>query len=113
MTDPIVPAATKLAAKRGFVRTTAQAYAATLGGGITATAVLAIVNGEVDILTTAITLGVALVSPLLAGAASYASILSSGIPGDYQSATLAKHSVLTPVEQATDVNHAVEVVTNA
>lgn len=110
MTDPIVPAATKLAAKRGFIRTTAQAYAATLSGGIATSVVLGIVTGTVDLLTVGVTFGVAVVSPLIAGAASYASILSAGIPGDYQDATLAKHSVLTPVEQATDVHHAVEVV---
>lgn len=80
----IIPASTRVAAHRGFVRTTAQGYAATLGGGITTTAILAIATGEVDLLTTLVTLGVAVVSPLLAGAASYASITAKGIPGDYQ-----------------------------
>jgi hypothetical protein len=109
MSDPIVPAATKLAAKRGLVRTTAQAYSTALAGGISATAILATVTGEAPLIPTLITWGVALVSPLLAGVASYLSILSAGIPDDYQTATLAAHSVLDPVEQQTDVNHAVEV----
>lgn len=80
----IIPLNTKKAAKRGFVRTTAQGYAATLSGGVTVTAILAIATGEVDLLTAGVTLGVALVSPLLAGVASYLSITSKGIPEDYE-----------------------------
>lgn len=79
-----IPAHVKMAAKRGFIRTTAQAYAATLTTGISAAAVIAVVNGEVELVPTLITLGVAIVSPFLAGAASALSILSSGIPSDYQ-----------------------------
>lgn len=82
-TDKLIPANTKLAAKRGFIRTTAQGYAATLSGGVTVTAILAITTGEVDLLTAGVTLGVALVSPLIAGAASYFNITSKGIPEDY------------------------------
>lgn len=45
MSDQIVPAAVKLAAKRGFIRTTAQAYAATLTTGIpSATAIVALIQ---------------------------------------------------------------------
>jgi hypothetical protein len=110
MTDPIVPAATKLAAKRAFIRTTLQGYEALLAVGITANAVLAIVRGEVDMVTLGVTAAVAVAAPPLAGLRSWVSITRKGIPEDYQTATLAKHSVLTPVEQATDVHHAVEVV---
>jgi len=116
MTDPIVPAATKLAAKRGFVRTLSQGYYSALAG-LTLSAVgiglIAVVHGEVDLLPTVVTVAAWLLSPVVGAAASYFDIMSKGIPGDYQTATLAKHSVLTTVEQATDVNHAVEVVTNA
>lgn len=84
--NAVVPQATRLAAKRGFVRTTAQSYAATLGGGITVTAVLAILTGQVDMLTAGVTLGIAVVSPPLAGLASYLSILSKGIPEVYADA---------------------------
>lgn len=84
MPNTVVPADTKLAAKRGFVRTTAQGYAATLSGGIATSAVLSIVQGEIDLLTVGVTLGVALVSPLLAGLASYLTITSKGVPGEYQ-----------------------------
>lgn len=81
----IIPLNTKKAAKRGFIRTTAQGYAATLSGGVTVTAILAIATGEVDLLTAGVTLGVALVSPLLAGLASYLTITAKGIPEDYES----------------------------
>ena len=76
--------ATQIAAKRGYIRTTAQAYAATLATGISASVILGLATKEVDLLATGITLGVALVSPLLAGAASYLSIIARGIPEDYQ-----------------------------
>lgn len=82
-TDPTIPLTVIKAAKRGFIRTTAQAYAATLSGGIATTGVLALVTGEVDLLTAGVTLGVAVVSPLFAGAASYLSIVAKGVPADY------------------------------
>ena len=84
MPDKLIPADTTLAAKRGFIRTTAQGYAATLSGGIAVTGILAIVDGEIDLLTAGVTLGVALVSPLVAGLASYMDITANGIPGEYQ-----------------------------
>lgn len=112
MTDPIVPAAVKLAAKRGFIRTTLQGYEALLAVGVTANAVLAIVRGEVDPVTLGVTAAVAIIAPPLAGLRSWVSITRNGIPEDYANATLARHAVLSPVEQQTDVNHAVEVVTN-
>jgi hypothetical protein len=80
----IVPIGVRLAARRAFIRSTAQGYAATLGGSITTTAVLALVRGEVDPLTVGVTVGVAAVTPLLAGAAAYASFIAKGIPEDYQ-----------------------------
>lgn len=86
MTDPLIPDTVRTAAKRGFIRTTAQAYAATLTTGISASVVLGIVTGEVQLIPTLVTVGVALTSPLLAGGASYLSILSAGVPGDYLAA---------------------------
>ncbi|UOQ58544.1 hypothetical protein MUN78_06900 [Leucobacter allii] len=79
----IVPDEVRVAAKRGFVRSTAQAYATALAGGVSATTVLAVATGEVPVLATVVTWAVALVSPLAAGAASYLDILSKGIPTDY------------------------------
>lgn len=83
----LVPDKTLVAAKRGFIRTTSQAYSSTLATGISASVVLAVVTGEVKILPTAVTLAVAAVSPVLAGLRSYFSILGDGIPEDYTGET--------------------------
>lgn len=83
MTD-LIPDATEVAAKRGFIRTTAQAYAATIpAGGISAATIMSVVDSPDPVLIVA-TVASALLSPLLAGAASYLSILAKGIPDDYQ-----------------------------
>lgn len=86
MNTHLIPADTKLAAKRGFIRTTAQGYAATLSGGIAATSIISLIQGELDPVVIGVTAGVALVSPLVAGAASYFDITSKGIPEDYKPA---------------------------
>jgi hypothetical protein len=86
-TDPLVPDAARRAAKRGFLRTTAQAYAASIPtGGVSAGAIVALVQDPNPLLIAA-TIIAALVSPPLAGLASALSILSKGIPEDYQAAT--------------------------
>jgi hypothetical protein len=89
MTDTkLVPADASLAAKRGFIRTTAQAYGTALAGGITVAAVSDAFAkaGAGDWVPLIIAAGVTVVSPLIAGAASYFSILSAGIPADYKPA---------------------------
>lgn len=84
MTDQIVPPAVKLAAKRGFIRTTFQSYAATLSTGIpSATAIVALVQDSTGWLLAGITVGLALVTPPLAGLASFLSITAKGLPDDY------------------------------
>jgi hypothetical protein len=86
MTDPTIPPATVKAAKRGFIRTTAQAYAATIpAGGISAAAIVALVR-EPDPLLIGATLAAAVLSPPLAGLASFLSILGNGVPKDYTDA---------------------------
>ena len=90
MSNQIIPAGVKLAAKRAFVRTTYQAYAATLSAGIAVTAILAVVRGEVDMIETAITAGAAILSPPVAGLAAYLSVASKGIPDDYLPAAIDK-----------------------
>lgn len=84
----LIPADASLAAKRGFIRTTAQAYGTSLAGGLTIAAVTdafaQVADGNAAPLIIAAV--VTLVSPLIAGAASYFSILSRGIPADYESA---------------------------
>lgn len=80
----LIPADVKVAAKRGFLRTTAQAYATSLAGGISATAIISLLSNSEPWLPIIVTWVVALVTPLLSGLASYFSILSRGIPADYQ-----------------------------
>lgn len=108
MSDPIVPAATKLAAKRAALRTFYQS----LSSAIPTTAIVLGVTGDWWI---SVGLGAAgaVVTALLAAAAAYFETSARGIPDAYRDATLAAHSVLDPVEQQTDVAHAVEVVEGA
>jgi hypothetical protein len=87
MTDPTIPPTVLKAAKRGFIRTTAQAYSTALAGGISSAAIITVLqNGPGDWTALAVTAGVTLVSPLLAGTASFLSILASGVPADYLNA---------------------------
>jgi hypothetical protein len=79
----LIPSKTKTAAKRGFIRTTAQAYAATIPAGGVSAAVLASAIDDPQPVQLAATAAAWLLAPLCAGAASYLSILSSGIPSDY------------------------------
>ena len=80
----VIPADVHLAAKQGFVRTTFQSYAATLSGGISSSAIISAVQGGIDPLTVGVTMAVAVLSPPLAGLASYLNIASKGIPAAYQ-----------------------------
>lgn len=105
--DPIIPEATKLAAKRGFIRTTMQGYEALLAVGLTANAIVGAIRGEADLLVLGVTAAVAVVSPPLAGLRSYLSIAREGIPGDYEDLALVKHAVSTPTEQEADRNAAI------
>lgn len=75
----LVPDATKTAAKRGFIRTAAQSLSSAIP-----TAAIAI--GATGDWALGVGLGVAgaIVTAGLAGAASYLSIVSKGIPEDYQ-----------------------------
>jgi hypothetical protein len=82
MSEKVIPADVVLAAKRGFVRTTAQTYAATIPTGGVSAALLA--QAAADPAAFALAAAAALVSPLLAGLASYLSIIGSGVPTEYQ-----------------------------
>ncbi|GAB2457443.1 hypothetical protein [Xylanimonas ulmi] len=86
MSTRIVPDDVVLAAKRGFLRTTFQAYAATLTTGLPgAAAIVAFVQDDSPgkWIAAGITIALALLSPPAAGLASYLSITSKGIPEDY------------------------------
>ena len=81
MTHRIIPEATVVAAKRGAIRTFCQSLSAFIP-----TAAIAIpITGDA-LLGVGLAVGGAVVTALLAGTASYLSIVSSGIPADYQPA---------------------------
>lgn len=82
-----VPPATWLAARRGFIRTTSQGYAAALPiGGINVAALTAMTElGTTPLVLT----GLAWIgSPLIAGLASFLSIVGAGVPDEYRSPQL-------------------------
>lgn len=81
----VVPARTKLAAKRAFIRTTAQAYAGAIPTGISAAALASSLENPQPVQLAAVAIAW-VAGPPLAGAASYLSILSRGIPDEYAAA---------------------------
>lgn len=102
MTENIVPASVKLAAKRGFIRTATQSLASVIP-------IVAIAIPTTGDALLGIGLGAAgaVVTALLAGTASALSIISSGIPKDYSDAVLVKQAVLAPNEALTNEDAAV------
>ena len=81
MSTEIVPAATRLAAKRGFVRTATQS----LASAIPTTAIAIGLSGD-WLLGVGLGAGGAVATALLAGLASYLSIISKGVPEEYVAA---------------------------
>lgn len=81
MSNAVVPAATKLAAKRGFVRTATQTLSSVIPVG-------AIAIGTTGDFWLGVALGAAgaVASALLAGTASALSIISKGVPDEYVAA---------------------------
>lgn len=84
MAEKLIPADTKLAAKRGFLRTTSQALATT----IPTSAITGAALSSADPATVAWSVGAAVLSSVLAGAVSFLQITSSGIPEDYTPANV-------------------------
>lgn len=78
MSGSVIPTETLLAAKRGFVRTATQ----TLSSVIPITAIAIPTTGDAG-LGMALGAGGAVVSSVLAGAASALMIISKGIPDEY------------------------------
>lgn len=89
MAETLVPQATQVAAKRGFIRTSSQSLATSIPtSGITGAALS---NGDPTVIAWSV--GAAVLSSLAAGAVSYFSILSNGIPDDYAAAVAADEGV--------------------
>lgn len=102
-TESIVPAAVKLAAKRGFIRTATQSLSSVIP-----IAAIAIPTTGDAILGAGLAVGGALVTALLAGTASALSIVSNGIPKDYEDVTLVKQAIGTESEATSDQDAAVQ-----
>ena len=83
MARNVIPADTRLAAMRGFVRTAAQA----LAGTIPTSAITGSVLSGADPVTVGWAVAAAGLSSVLAGAVSALSIIAGGIPEDYQTTT--------------------------
>jgi len=81
MPESVIPTATKLAAKRGFVRTATQ----TLSSVIPIAAIAIPTTGD-GLLGVGLAVAGALASSALAGTASALMIISSGIPDEYVAA---------------------------
>ena len=86
--EETIPVEVRLAAKRGFIRTTAQAYAATLTAGAV-TSVVGLIADPSNWLTVTVAVVTAIATPPVAGLASYLNILSNGIPQAYVNAVIA------------------------
>jgi len=80
MTDKLIPADAHRAAKRGFIRTAAQSLATSLAlpAGVT----FAFTHDA--LISAAVGVGGMIVGAVVNGAQSYFSILSKGIPGEYE-----------------------------
>lgn len=76
--EKLVPANVHRAAKRGFIRTAAQS----LAGGIPAAGITLALTSD-WLLAVALGAASAIITALLAGTASYLSIIADGIPADY------------------------------
>lgn len=107
-TDPLVPAAVQLAAKRAFIRTLFQGYESVLAIGLSANIVLGLIRGEVDVLTLGVTAAVTVLAPPLAGLRSWLNITRNGIPKDYADVTLVQQAVVTQSEAIADQESAVQ-----
>lgn len=84
MSTDLIPETTKLAARRGFIRTMYQGYEAVLAVGVGANVIVGVIRGEADLLALGVTAAVALIAPPLAGLRSWLSITRKGIPEEYQ-----------------------------
>ncbi len=83
MPEKVIPHATRLAAKRGFIRTATQALAV----AIPVSAVTIPLSGDA-LIGAGLAAASVVVGALFAGSASALSIISNGIPADYVEAAV-------------------------
>jgi len=85
MSSEIIPVNTRTAARRAFIRTTAQALSTSIPTGAVTGAALS--GADPAVIGWAIT--AAALSSLAAGTAAFLSIISKGVPEDYQATDVA------------------------
>lgn len=105
MTDPLIPAAVKVAAKRAALKTASQT--ARGAGAAVIAAIGASVLG-VDWLLVAGIAGSGVITVIWAGTDAYLDKIHNGIPDEYSDVALVKQAVLEPDEAAADVETAVQ-----
>lgn len=103
-TDPLIPAAVKLAAKRAALKTAAQAAR---GAGAAVVAAIGASLIGVDWLIVGATAGASVITVVWAAIDAYLDKINNGIPSEYSDVTLAKVSVQEPRQTEINVDHAV------
>lgn len=104
MTDQIIPAAVKLAAKRAAIKTAAQSAR---GAGAAVLAAIGTTLLGVDWLTVAGIAGGGVVTVVWAGADAYLDKIRNGIPVEYTDVALVKQAVVEPIEAVADQEAAI------
>lgn len=103
-TDPLIPAAVKIAAKRAALKTAAQA-ARGAGASIVAAIGLSLIG--VDWLVVAGTAGASVITVVWAGVDAYLDKINNGIPAEYTDVALVKQALATTSESVADQETAV------
>lgn len=104
MTDEIIPAAVKLAAKRAAVKTAAQSAR---GAGAAVVAAIGASIFGVDWMVVAGVAGAGVITVVWAGADAYLDKIRNGIPSEYRDATLVEQAVVGESEAVADRDAAV------
>ena len=104
-TEPLVPAAVKLAAKRAALKTAAQS--ARGAGAAIVTAIGASILG-VDWIVVVGIAGASVITVAWAGIDAYLDKIHNGIPAEYNDVALVKQAVVTTEEAAASVETALQ-----
>lgn len=104
MTDQIIPAAVKLAAKRAAIKTAAQAAR---GAGAAVVAAIGTTLLGVDWLIVAGIAGAGVITVVWAGTDAYLDKIRNGIPVEYTDVALVTQAAVAPIEAVADQEAAV------
>lgn len=104
MTESIIPASVKIAAKRAALKTAAQSAR---GAGAAVVGAIGLSLIGVDWLLVAGIAGASVITVVWAGVDAYLDKIHNGIPGEYTDAVLVKQAVLEPTEALANTDAAV------